>query len=71
MKISTNKDTWTEVLNGAGFVISGKKTSYVFDTSLDADAFTVNPNNQVNGVVGRILYAKSLSSFGEVNSIPE
>jgi len=71
MKINTNNVSWTQVLSGAGFVISKQKIRYNFDTQLDTDSFIILPNNQVNGLDGKILYAKSVSSFSEVSSVGE
>ena len=63
VNIPINNSTWTEVLSGEGFVISGLATHYAFNTSATiTDFFVVPANGQVNGAFGAILYAKSPTS---------
>lgn len=69
-KVQVNSETWTEVLNGAGFCISTQKIIYSF-TGDDTEDFQIPSDSQVNSIVGKILYAKSISSFGEVTAVGE
>ena len=60
-KIYVNSTTYTTVLDGAGFCISDVEMKYAFgDAPTDEDCFTLNPRSQVNGLVGKILWAKAV-----------
>lgn len=73
-KIAVNDTTYTEVLDGAGFCISDTEIKYAFGdtTPTDADSFVLNPRNQINGMSGKKLWAKSVA-FGssEVTAVLE
>jgi len=67
-KIEINDTTYTMVLDGAGFVTSDVENKYAFgDTEpTDADCFTRNPRDQVNGADDKKLWAKSIA-YSEVD----
>ena len=58
-RITINNSTWTQVLDGAGFCISSAETEYAFDDV--ADAFTISATEQINGLDGKILWAKAIA----------
>ena len=63
-KIEINNTSYTQVLDGAGFVTSEVENKYAFTDDAtpptDEDSFTRNPRDQVNGSNGKILWAKSI-----------
>lgn len=68
--VSINDTTWTEVLNGEGFVICSASVIYSFHATAPTDSFPVDGGNQVNGISGQKLWAKSLSGTTGVSSNP-
>ena len=62
-RITINNSTWTQVLDGAGFCISSAETEYAFNdvTPTVADAFTISATEQINGLDGKILWAKAIA----------
>lgn len=71
--IEVNYDTYTEVLNGEGFVYSEDEIEYFFSlTQPTGRGFKIPPKNQVSSSADQKLWAKSTSpepSF--VSSNPE
>ena len=60
-KTTINNNTFTEVLDGAGFCISEVETIYSFGTTPSIeDSFTLGPRGQVNGFNNKTLWAMSV-----------
>lgn len=68
--IGINDTTWTEVLDGEGFVICSAGVLYSFHATAPTDSFFVEGGSQVNGASGQILWAKSISATAGVSSNP-
>lgn len=69
--VTINESTWTEVLDGAGFVICSAGAHYSFHATAPAASFFIEGGNQVNGIAGQKLWAKSIGGNAGVSSNPE
>ena len=69
--VAINDTTWTEVLDGAGFVICSAGALYSFHATAPTDQFFIEGGNQVNGIAGQKLWAKSIGATAGVSSNPE
>ena len=64
VKIPVSINTWTQVLDGGGFVYSSSEIEYNFSAlSPIVDGFVVPPHYQVTGATGQILWAKSVGFY--------
>ena len=61
-QITVNDTSYTQVLDGAGFCISEVEMKYAFGATepTDSDSFTLNARSQINGIDGKILWAKAV-----------
>ena len=66
--IAINDTTWTEVLDGEGFVICQAGANYSFHDTAPTDSFFVEGGHQVNGTTGEKLWAKSIGADAGVSS---
>ncbi len=66
--IGINDTTWTQVLDGEGFVICSAGAFYSFHATAPTDKFFVEGGNQINGAVGQVLWAKSIGLTAGVSS---
>lgn len=59
--VEVNDTTYTLVLDGAGFVYSSEEIDYIFsDTEPSGTGMRINPRNQMRGMTGQKLWAKSV-----------
>jgi len=59
--VEVNNTTYTLVLDGAGFVYSEMEVEYLFSaTQPSGKGMTLNPRNQMRGMTGQKLWAKSV-----------
>ncbi len=68
--ITIDETTWTEVLDGEGFVICAAGVHYSFHATAPTDSFFVRGSGQVNGIFGQKLWAKSIGGGSGVSSSP-
>ncbi len=66
--IGINDTTWTQVLDGDGFVICAAGVYYSFHATAPTDSFFIDGGDQVNGTTGQILWAKSIGATAGVSS---
>ena len=68
--VTINDTTWTEVLDGEGFVLCSAGVFYSFHATAPTGSFFVEGKNQVNGISGQKLWAKSIGGDAGVSSSP-
>ncbi len=66
--IAINNTTWTEVLDGGGFVICSAGAYYSFHATAPTDSFFIGGGDQINGISGQKLWAKSIGATAGVSS---
>ena len=65
--IEVNSSTYTQVLDGAGFVYSSHEIQYLFaETQPSGEGMTLPPKGQMDGIATQKLCAKS-SGYDKVN----
>lgn len=70
--IQINDTTWTEVLDGEGFVVAPAHVQYSFNsTDAITDFFQVPKKEPVHGTDGQKLYARSNFGYIYVASSPK
>ena len=64
-EILLNNSTYTEVLDGEGFVYSAQELEYQFSPLQPTGrGFRIFARNQINGALGQKLWARAISFFG-------